>query len=109
MKRNIVKVIKFNDEEYAIILKRAKAMGVRTGTYIRRIAVNGEVKIYDVSVTNDLYFALHKIGVEINQIAKVVNSTESVYKKDIEDLQKEVKRLDLVLENYLTPLEYKNL
>ena len=49
--------------------------------------------------------SFNRIGNELNQIAKVANSTQSVYAKDIEDMKKSYEYLETVFENYLLPLK----
>ena len=49
--------------------------------------------------------SFNRIGNELNQIAKVVNSTQSVYAKDIEDMKKSFEYFRAVFENYLQPLK----
>lgn len=104
-KRNIEKHIKYNAEEWEIISKNAAFLGKRTGTFIREISVQGVIKNYDMKQFNHLIMSFNRIGNEINQIAKVANSTQSVYSKDIEDLKKSFLDLQTVFENYLLPLK----
>lgn len=104
-KRTIEKHIKYNAEEWKIISKNAAALGKRTGTFIREISVCGVIKNYDMKQFNHLIMSFNRIGNEINQIAKVANSTQSVYSKDVEDLKKSFADLQTVFENYLLPLK----
>lgn len=103
--RNIEKHIKFNKEEYAVVCQRAEKLQLRVGTYIRTIAVQGTVKIFSLKELNDVYRALNRIGVNLNQIATVANSTGSVYQKDMEDVLAQMKELRVVVEDWLEPLE----
>ena len=105
-KRTITKLIKFSPEEWEQVCKRAEKCNKRTGTYIREIAVQGTIKNYRLDRLNDLAMSFNRIGKELNQIAKVANSTQSVYAKDIEDMQKSFKCFSNVMENYLLPLKY---
>lgn len=104
-KRNIRKELKFNKEEWEIICRRSEEVGMRTGTYIRTIAVQGTVKVFPLKELNDVYRALNKIGVNLNQIAAVANSTKSVYQKDMEDVLAQMKEMRIVIEDWLEPLE----
>lgn len=103
--RDIRKEIKFNTEEWDIICQKAETAGMRTGTYIRQIAVQGCIKRYEVDKFNGLRISLNKVANELNQIAKVANSTQSVYAKDIEDMQGQMKYLKMIFENYYKPLK----
>lgn len=104
-KRTIEKHIKYNAEEWKIVSEKAAALGKRAGTFIREISVQGVIKNYDMKQFNHLIMSFNRIGNELNQIAKVVNSTQSVYAKDIEDLKNSFNDLEVVFENYLLPLK----
>lgn len=104
-KRTIEKHIKYNSEEWKIISEKAAALGQRTGTYIREMSVRGVIKNYDMKQFNHLIRSFNNIGNELNQIAKVANSTQSVYAKDIEDMQKTFKYFHDVMESYLLPIK----
>lgn len=77
---------------------------MRNGTYVRRMAVKGEVKIYELKELSALKRAFLSIGNNVNQIAEVVNSSGSVYQKDIEDLQEEFKYFRTAMQSYLFPI-----
>ena len=82
---------------------------MRTGTYIRTISVQGSIKVFNLKELTDVYKAMNRIGVNINQISTVANSTKSIYQKDIEDLREEIKQLRLVVEDWLSPLQSEEL
>ena len=81
--------IGFSKEEWEIVCRKAKAARLRNGTYVRRMAVKGEIKYYELKELVTLKRAFLSIGNNLNQIAKVANESGSVYQKDIEDLQEE--------------------
>ncbi len=107
MSRNICKEIKFNQEEQEIMRKHAEKAGKRLGTYIREAAVNGEIRLYNMRQFEHLIMKFQNVVREINDIAKVVNSTQTVCAKDIEDMKKSFNYLDIVFENYLLPHRYE--
>ena len=108
-KDRIMKMIGFSPKEWEIILRRSDELKMRTGTYIRTIAVQGVIKYYSLKELNDVYRALNRIGVNLNQIATVANSTGSVYQKDMEDVLAEMKQLRIIVEDWLSPLESEEL
>lgn len=108
-KRDIEKHIRFKKEEYDVVCRRSAELGLRAGTYIRTIAVQGVVKVFPLKELNDVHRALNRIGVNLNQIATVVNSTGSVYQKDMEDVLAEMKQLHIIVEDWLSPLESEEL
>ncbi len=104
-KRNIEKHIRFTKEEYDIVCERSAELGLRAGTYIRTIAVQGVVKVFPLKELNDVHRALNRIGVNLNQIATVANSTGSIYQKDMEDVLAEMKQFRIIVNDWLEPLE----
>lgn len=104
-KDRIKKIVGFSPTEWETVCRRSAEMGLRTGTYIRTIAVQGVVKVFPLKELNDVHRALNRIGVNLNQIATVVNSTGSVYQKDMEDVLTEMKQLRIIVEDWLEPLE----
>lgn len=107
--RNIRKEIKYNIEEYEVICRKAAELQMRPGTYIRTISVQGSVKVFDLRELSDVYKAMNRIGVNINQISTVAQSTKSIYQKDIEDLKNELAQLRIIVEDWLSPLQSEEL
>ena len=105
MKRTIRKEVKFYPKEWYNVCAHAKKRNERTGTYIRKIAVEGIIHFFDMKQFDHLIMAFNRVGNEINQIVKVVNSTEEIYGKDIDDLEKSFEYLETVFENYLLPIK----
>ncbi len=104
-KRKNEKHIKLNDDELRIILERSKKLNLRVGTYMRLIAVKGEIKEYDMKLVNDVRMEIHRIGVNINQIAQMINRTGQVYENDIKAVKHEFNELKNMIENWLKPLD----
>lgn len=104
-KDRIKKIVGFSPTEWETVCRRSAELEMRTGTYIRTIAVQGVVKVFPLKELNDVHRALNRIGVNLNQIATVVNSTGSVYQKDMEDILAEMKQLRIIVEDWLEPLE----
>lgn len=100
-KDRIKKLVGFTPDEWKVICEKSKAANLRTGTYIRRMAVKGEIKFYELKELSALKRAFLSIGNNVNQIAEVANYSGSVYLKDIEDLQNEFKYFRSVMKNYL--------
>ena len=80
--------IKFyvTEEERALIEQKMKLVPTRNmAAYLRKIAINGYIIQIDHSDIKAMTAEIQKIGVNINQIAKRVNATGSVYQEDIEE------------------------
>ena len=99
---NKTKTIKFriSDEEEKNIRELAQKCGMKISTYIRKSAINEKIVVCDNGMIYKLNSAVRAIGNNINQIARVANSTGSVSKQDISDihnnfdiLQKEITQI----------------
>ena len=81
--------IKFyvTEEERALIEQKMKLVPTRNmAAYLRKIAID----VYHSDRHSDIKgmtAEIQKIGVNINQIAKRVNATGSVYQEDIEEIK----------------------
>lgn len=64
-------------EEWQEVEKRAAALSMKTGTYIRQISVNGQITCYTAKNVAPIMNALRIIGNNINQIAKKANETNN--------------------------------
>jgi tellurite resistance-related uncharacterized protein len=99
-KKEVTRTVRFTLEEWEHITKSADECGMKVGTYIQMMVVQGEIHNYDFD-NNKIYMQLfkaveelHKIGVNINQIAHKVNVTNKVYQADISMLQKRFNSLE---------------
>lgn len=80
--------IRVSDTERAMIEKRMEVCHEKNlGKYIRKMAIDGCIFVVDYSAIKEMTYELHKIGVNINQIAHKVNSTGTIYEKEINDLK----------------------
>lgn len=66
-----------------MILSKTKNMGA----YLRKMAIDGYIINTDTTPIKQVYAEMHKIGVNINQIAKKVNATGDFYSEDMEELK----------------------
>ncbi len=55
--------------------------------YLRTMAINGCIIKPDHTDIKEMNYELHKIGVNINQIAKKTNQTGNIYAEDVKLLQ----------------------
>ncbi|WP_010233467.1 plasmid mobilization protein [Clostridium arbusti] len=92
MGKNRIRDIKLNffvDEfEKDIIDDKAKSAQLNRSEYLRTMAIDGMIIQQDLKTVRDLSVELNRIGNNINQIARVVNTNQTINKKDFEDLQK---------------------
>ena len=91
-KRKIVLRCPVTEEERRLIeQKMAQIPTKQIGAYLRKMAIDGLIIYTDTSDIKEFSKELQAIGRNVNQIAKRVNSTDSVYKEDIEEIRE---RLD---------------
>ncbi|MBD5111047.1 MAG: MobC family plasmid mobilization relaxosome protein [Ruminococcaceae bacterium] len=91
------KKVVYSLEEWAVIEHRAAKLAMKTGTYIKRILVDGQINYYSVGDITPVMNALRIIGNNINQIAKKANETHSAEASTVEELRKEVDALSRTL------------
>ena len=76
------------EEERALIEQKMKLVPTRNmESYLRKMAIDGYIIQIDHSDIKAMTAEIQKIGVNINQIARRVNATGSVYKEDIEEIK----------------------
>ncbi len=87
-KRNIqIKFWVTEEERELIKLRMAQLPTRQIGAYMRKMAINGLIIYTDMTDIKEMNKELHSIGVNVNQIARRVNETNSIYKDDIEELK----------------------
>ena len=106
-KGNKEKKIYYSPGEWERVCERAEKLQMKTGTFIREISVFGEIKNYSCESVEKLTLAINRYGNNLNQIATVVNSSDSVYKNDVENLQNDMMNIKRAVEIYLTELKYE--
>ena len=82
--------IKFGvkEGERDLMVEKMKMIGRRNmAAYLRKIAIDGYIIQIDHSDIKAMTAEIQKIGVNVNQIARRVNSTGSVYQEDIDEIK----------------------
>ena len=76
------------DEEKQMIQEKMKLLGTTNmGAYLRKMAIDGYIIKVDYSEQRKLAAEVNKIGVNINQICKRINSTDRIYVEDVSELK----------------------
>ena len=97
-KRNIQILFCVSSEEKKLI--RRKMIESKTknmGAYLRKMAIDGYIVNTDTTPLKKQYEEMHKIGVNINQITKKVNSTGYLYSEEMQELKEMVKEFWRIL------------
>ena len=88
------------DEERKLIKQKMILSKTRNmGAYLRKMAIDGYIINTDTAPIKQVYEEMHKIGVNINQIAKKVNTTGDLYPEEMEELKRMVKCCWIILIN----------
>ena len=104
-KRKIQLKIWVDEEEKNLIQEKMKQLGTsQIGAYLRKMAIDGYVINFDTTDIKTFSKELQKIGRNINQIAKRVNSTNSIYREDMEEIRERQKEIWLLQRRILLNL-----
>ncbi|MDE3734075.1 plasmid mobilization protein [Streptococcus suis] len=86
-KRKIQKLIRVDESELALIKKRMASIGLKNfNTYARYMMTAGSITTIDYSELNQLRLEINRIGVNINQITKYINTSEEITAEDLREL-----------------------
>ncbi len=83
-----------SDDEERILENKMKIMKLPSKSYvIRKLIVESALYEVDFREFRDIGTQLSRIGNNINQIAKRINETRSIYQTDIDEIKKEFKEI----------------
>ena len=85
------------EERKLIRRKMIESKTKNMGAYLRKMAIDGYIVNTDTTPLKKQYEEMHKIGVNINQIAKKVNTTGDLYPEEMQELKEMVKELWRIL------------
>ena len=85
------------EEKKLIRRKMIESKTKNMGAYLRKMAIDGYIVNTDTTPLKKQYEEMHKIGVNINQIAKKVNTTGELYPEEMQELKEMVKELWRIL------------
>mgnify|MGYP000237748526 CR=1 FL=1 len=92
----IFNIIGCNDEIMSVV-NGIESKTKNMGAYLRKMAIDGYIVNTDTTPLKKQYEEMHKIGVNINQIAKKVNSTGDLYSEEMQELKEMVKEFWRIL------------
>ena len=67
--------------------------------------IEGVIVNVDTAPLEDLYYEMHKIGVNINQIAKIANTNGSISRKEFDELKGKVDDIWHILKSFQSELQ----
>ena len=109
-KRDVQILLWVTPEEKKMIRKRMiLSKTSNMSVYLRKMAIDGMIVNTDTTYLKAIYQEMHKIGVNINQLAKVANTVGPATPQDIEELKEMVKKIWLTLRSFQSNLQLKRL
>jgi hypothetical protein len=107
-RKNVV-YLRLSDKELWILKKKVELSEHRNiSDYLRQFIVEGIVYNVDYRYLRKYNYQLGKIGNNINQSAKRINETRSIYQSDMDELQKEMDQVWQLQKSMLSDLRYRN-
>lgn len=98
------KEVTYDLAEWKQIEERTASVMLKTGTFIKRMSLEGKIYYFDMREVSEVMKALRIIGANINQIAHKANETNNIYIADVEALRKEVEEIGHTLTLFLSNL-----
>ena len=87
-KREIQVKFYVTEQERILIEEKMKLLSTdNLGAYLRKMAIDGYIIQVDYSAVKEQTAEIQKIGVNVNQIAKRVNTTGGVYEQDLKEIK----------------------
>lgn len=102
-------IIRVTPEEKELIQKKMEQLGTDNfSRYARKMLIDGYVIRVDLAEFQALANEVNKIGVNINQIAKIVNATGTIFGDDMQRLKEMMDELWRLLKSFLSGLLSKS-
>ena len=99
-KRNVQILFCVTPEEKKLIRQKMILSKTRNmGAYLRKMAIDGYIVNTDMTPIRQVYEEMHKSGVNINQIAKKVNTTGDIYQGEMDELKRMVNEIWRILKS----------
>ena len=98
------KEVIYSLDEWKSIEEGAASGMLKTGTFIKRMWLEGKIFHFDMREVADAMKALRIIGANINQIARKANETNNIYADDIRVLQNEIENIGYTFALFLSNL-----
>ena len=95
-----------SDDEKRIIKAKMAQIGTKNmGAYLRKIAIDGIIVNTDTTYLEKQFYEMHKIGVNVNQLARLANSTGAVTPEEMKELKGMIKEIWHILRSSASNLQ----
>ena len=92
-------------EEYALLQKKMEAAGgVNQGAYIRKMILDGYIVNLDIPELKEIIRLLSITSNNVNQMARQLHSTDSIYQQDISEVQAQLEQIYKLLRKVMKGL-----
>lgn len=106
-KRNEIIHFRVNDEEEKLIKKKFDNSGLGSYShFLRKLILNGHVIHLDLKPIDEISSLLRICSNNINQIARRMNSYESISKEDIQCLRASHEKLNTMMKELARKIEF---
>ena len=105
--RNRSRQVKFwvSEEEYQLLQKKMEAAGgVNQGAYIRKMILDGYIVNLDIPELKEIIRLLGITSNNVNQMARQLHSTDSIYQQDISEVQAQLEQIYKLLRKVMKGL-----
>lgn len=104
-KRDKTLLIKFTEQELTLIERNMKHIHVRNrSAFIRKMAIDGYFISLEIPELKEVSRLLNITSNNVNQIAKLANSTGNIYQDDVRDLKSNMDNVKLLFGEILAHL-----
>ena len=94
-----------NEEEYELLQKKMEAAGgVNQGAYIRKMILDGYIVNLDIPELKEIIRLLSITSNNVNQMARQLHSTDSIYQQDISEVQAQLEQIYKLLRKVMKGL-----
>ena len=105
-KRNVQILFCVTPEEKKMIRKKMiLSKTANMGAYLRKMAIDGIIVNTDTTYLEKQFYEMHKIGVNVNQLARLANSTGAVTPEEMKELKGMIKELWHILRSSASNLQ----
>ena len=104
MSRNIVRHLRFSKSEYEAVSRKAEYLKMPKGRFIRKIAVQENLKRYDLYEQRKITRAFYYCGDSLEQIRKIAETEKSEQLPEIENLQERFLNISKTFEKEIKKL-----
>ena len=93
------------EEKKMIRKKMILSKTANMGAYLRKMAIDGIIVNTDTTYLEKQFYEMHKIGVNVNQLARLANSTGAVTPEEIKELKGMLKEIWHILRSSASNLQ----